>query len=171
MPMGFLNTRMRFHANLNCDKLWISYASCNSISPLRTACEMRKYFRKAHTIYLSQEKPFALTLKEKSPVPFVGLLFVCCTVPVWWWEALDLSRIAQPPSGAPVHRYELRRGRLWIAEVISAFYQNWRGFCAVFPKRSMKSVCCSNTWEQWWNMCEGINRVSITVQHFAPFPD
>lgn len=58
---------MRFHANLNCDKLWISYAGCSSISPRRTACKMRKYFRKAHIVYLSQEKPFALTLKEKSP--------------------------------------------------------------------------------------------------------
>lgn len=42
---------------------------------LYTPREMRKYFRKAHTVYLSREKPFAVTLKEeKSPVPFVRLL-------------------------------------------------------------------------------------------------
>lgn len=78
--MGFLNTRMMFHANLNCDKLWISYAGCNPISPLHTACETRRYFQEAPTVYLSQEKPFAqtapVTLKEKSPVPCARLLFV-----------------------------------------------------------------------------------------------
>ncbi len=54
---------------------------------------------------------------------------LCCMVPVRWWEALDLSQIAQPPppSGLPVHCCELRRGRLWIAKVVPAFYRNDRG--------------------------------------------
>lgn len=76
---------MRFHANLNCDKLWISYAGCNSISPLRTACERRNYFGKARTVYRSQEKAFAqkgpVTLKEKSPVPGARLLVVSAAAP------------------------------------------------------------------------------------------
>lgn len=99
-----------------------------------------------------KKKEHSLWPWRKSHRPFCeASLRLCCTVPGWRWEALDLSRIAQPLSGPSVHCYELRRGRLWIAEVVSAFYQNRPGFCAAFPKRSMKSVCCFNTREPWWS--------------------
>lgn len=81
----FLNTRMRFHANLNCDKLWISYAGSNPISPPRTAWEMRKYFGQAHTVYLSQEKNHLLwPWREKVTSPFCEASpRLRCAVPVW----------------------------------------------------------------------------------------
>lgn len=147
MPKGFLNTRMRFHANLNCDKLRISYAGCNSISPLHTARDEKIFLEGSHRLSVSGKTICCDLEGRKVTGPFCEAApRLYCAVPVWWWwEALDLSRIARAPSGPPVHRYELRRGRLWIAGVVSAFYQNWPGFCAVFPKRSVKSVCCSNT--------------------------
>lgn len=114
-------------------------------------------------------KTICFDLEEKVTSPFCeASLRLCSTVPVWWWEALDLSRIAQPPLGPPVHCYVLRRGRLWIAEVVSAFYQNRLGFCAIFPKRGMKSVCCSNTQEQWWNSAKAIEfRLMFSIlRHF-----
>lgn len=112
-------------ANLKCDKLRIGYADCSSKSPECAADKMREYFWEAHIIYLPQRKPISLTLKRKSLVPFVRLLpGLCCLVPVQWWEALDLSQIAQLLPGMPVCGCELRKGRLWIAEVVPAFYQN-----------------------------------------------
>lgn len=74
---------------------------------------------------------------------------LCCIVLLQWWEELDLSQITQPPSGLPVHCCQLRRGRLWIAEVVPAFYQNYSKFRAVFPKHNMKSVAVIVVRQLW----------------------
>lgn len=66
----------------------------------------------SHTLSVSV-KTNCFDLEEKVTGPFVRLLPVFA---VWslvrWWEALDLSQIAQAPSGLLVHCCELRRGRL-----------------------------------------------------------
>lgn len=123
------------------------------------------------TSFICLRKNHLLWPWRKSHRPFCeASLRLCCTVPVWWWEALDLSRIAQPLSGPSVHCNELRRGRLWIAEVVSAFYQNRPGFCAVFPKRSMKSVCCVNTRQHWWSSANSTELwLMPTISWLKPF--
>lgn len=101
---------MRFHANLNCDKLWISYAACCSISPRRAACEIERIFPVGSRRLSVSGKTICFDLEGEVSGPFCeASLRLCCAAPVCWWEALDLSRIAQPLSGPWVHCYELRR--------------------------------------------------------------
>lgn len=153
--MGFLNTHIRFHANLNCDKLRISYADYNFISLFCTAHQMSKYFWKAWTVSVSVKKKMVWPWRKSHWSLCKASPCLCCMVLLQWWEELDLSQITQPPSGLPVHCCQLRRGRLWIAEVVPAFYQNYSKFRAVFPKHNMKSVSC---WYCCSTIMNGANR-------------
>lgn len=118
-------------ANLKCDKLRISDAYCTSKSS-RCAKRVMRSILGTLTCFICFSSYQLLWPWGKSHWSLCkARLPLCCIVPTLWWEALDLSQIAQPtphththPMGLPVHFCELRRGRLWIAEVVPAFYRN-----------------------------------------------
>ncbi len=147
--MDLLNAHMRSKANLNCDKLRISYADCSSKSSqysvlyllwsvLNTLHKRWENIlgRLTHFISLTENQLLWPWRKSRWSLCKASSLS-CCMVPVQLWEALDLSQIAQPPWGLAAHCCELRRGRLWIAKVVPAFYRNDQRF------RNYSSNSCS----------------------------
>lgn len=120
-------------ANLKCDKLRISDAYCTSKSSRCAKRVMRSILGtltcficfSSYQLLWPWGKSHWSLCKARLPLCCIGLMLPTTAL----GSIRPISDCTDHPThthpmGLPVHFCELRRGRLWIAEVVPAFYRN-----------------------------------------------